>query len=469
MPMSAPRLLSAVLAGILAVFLAAGVTVVPTAAEAKTIQQLEDERARNAREREAVESALEGTDKELSELYLKLDQTRRDLSEAQTELAIRNEELAAAERQLESVRDRLDVARAQQAELVEEMAADAKEIERASAAIGDVARSAYRGSGNISALAVVMNAGSLQEFADSYSVMNSALRNQNLLLSDLRGEHAVNENRQARLDAVEERITELEEEAEELVAEAEDARAAAANLVDRIARLQADQETQAAELEDVISKGKERLSELKDDDAKIAADIQKIYEQERKAKEERERKAKEERERKAREHAKQQQPKSSSGSTSSGKAPPASSGGSSRTGALIPPITRSLYVTSSYGYRVYPITGGWFMHKGVDLRSGCGEKQIASAGGTVSAVRGAYGNGTHGNQVMINHGMIDGANYVTVYNHLSRFAVSKGQRVSQGQTIGYTGATGMVTGCHVHFEVWRNGRTIDPMSLPAFR
>ena len=117
--------------------------------------------------------------------------------------------------------------------------------------------------------------------------------------------------------------------------------------------------------------------------------------------------------------------------------------------------------------RWYPITGGYYMHQGVDLRSACGNSQVASAAGTVSAVRPAP-NGTHGNQVMINHGTINGSRYVTVYNHLSRFAVSQGQSVSQGQTIGYTGATGNVTGCHVHFEVWRNGSTIDPMGLSAF-
>src|SRR5699024_7774961 len=90
-----------------------------------------------------------------------------------------------------------------------------------------------------------------------------------------------------------------------------------------------------------------------------------------------------------------------------------------------------------------------------------------SAGGTVVEVNPAP-NGTHGNQVMIDHGVIGGSTYVTVYNHMSRFAVSQGQQVSQGDTIGYTGATGLVTGCHVHFEVWKNGSTINPMGLPGF-
>lgn len=469
------RTLFILLAGLLSALLAVGAVVVPqpAPAEARSVKDLEDERAKNRKEREEVKASLEGTDAELSDLYLALDETRRRLSEARTELDLRNEELAAAERELQSVRDRLAVAQAQKEELTAEMKEDAEEMERASSAIGDVARSAYRGSGNVSSLAVVMNAGSLQEFADSYSVMNNALRNQGLLLGELQDGNVVNENRAARLEAVEERITELEAEAEELVAVAEEKRAAAEQLLAEVTSLEAQQESQAEKFEKMIKDGEKRLEKLKEDDSKLAADIAAIHEAERKRKE------KEERERKAAEAAAEEEARkkgNSSGSGSGGGSsspsnPPApsGSGGGGRTGALIPPISRALHVTSPYGYRVYPITGGWFMHNGVDLRSGCGERQFASAGGKVTAVRGAYGNGTHGNQVMINHGTIDGATYTTVYNHLSSFAVSQGQKVSQGQTIGYTGATGRVTGCHVHFEVWRNGSTIDPMTLPAFR
>jgi len=83
---------------------------------------------------------------------------------------------------------------------------------------------------------------------------------------------------------------------------------------------------------------------------------------------------------------------------------------------------------------------------------------------TTSSPGSAAGNGTHGNQVLINHGVLDGRSTVTVYNHLSRFAVSYGEQVSRGEVIGYTGATGNTTGCHVHFELWFNGAPVNPMS-----
>ena len=73
-----------------------------------------------------------------------------------------------------------------------------------------------------------------------------------------------------------------------------------------------------------------------------------------------------------------------------------------------------------------------------------------------------YYNSGYGNRVILNNGTIRGANIVTTYNHLSRFAVSAGQRVSRGQTIGYVGTTGSSTGCHLHFMVLVNGSHTNP-------
>lgn len=411
---------------------------------------LQEQREQNAREREEVEASLEGTSSDLAELYLALDETKRRLPEAQAELEVKNQELDAAERELESVQDRLTAAEAQRDGLEAEIAASDTEMTSANAALGEVARSAYRGGDGISTLAVVFDATSPQEFASSYSVMSSAMRTQSEALADLQNVQAVNRNREARLDAVQDRIGELEAEAADAVAEADAARAAAADLVDEIAQLKKDQERQAADLEDAKAKSQKQLNELKAADADLADQIAEIVEKERAEEEARRREA-----------AK----KNPGGSA---KPPASSGGGGGASGKLIPPVNRSnLHVTSPYGMRYYPF-GGYWMHQGVDLRSPCGEAQIASASGTVSAVRPAAGNGTHGNQVMINHGSIGGHVYVTVYNHLSRFSVSTGQRVSQGQTIGHTGATGKVTGCHIHFEVWKDGATINPMSLPGF-
>ena len=436
-------------------------------AGADDLDDLEEQQEQNAQEREEVESALEGTDTELAETYLELDDINRRLPVAEQELVTANEELAAAERHLSEVQGRLEVARQQQSDLEEEIAQGEAEIAQNEDAMGEVARTAYRGGDGLSTLSLIFGSSSAEEFAQDYSAMNSALRTQDQTLSDLESLQAVNRNRQVRLDAVEDRIVELEAEAQGAVEAAEVARQRAANLVVEIKQLKSDKEDKAAELEDLREEYAEKQEELEAENDRIAQEIK----DEIAAIAARE-KAERERQREAERQAAAQQNSGSSsggGSSSDGSSDGGSGGGSdsgggsSSSGSFVPPISRSLHVTSPYGMRWYPITGGYFFHQGVDLRSGCGETQMAAASGEVIAVRPAAGNGTHGNQVMVNHGVIGGNSWVTVYNHLSRFAVSVGQHVSQGQAIGYTGATGNVTGCHVHFELWRNGATVNPM------
>jgi murein DD-endopeptidase MepM/ murein hydrolase activator NlpD len=95
------------------------------------------------------------------------------------------------------------------------------------------------------------------------------------------------------------------------------------------------------------------------------------------------------------------------------------------------------------------------------MRTYCGTKIFAARSGTVAW---AQWKGGFGNQVLVNHGSIGGKNVMTSYNHLTSFAVSPGQRVQAGQLVGYSGNTGLSGACHLHFEAYVNGSTIDPMT-----
>ena len=117
------------------------------------------------------------------------------------------------------------------------------------------------------------------------------------------------------------------------------------------------------------------------------------------------------------------------------------------------------YITSRQGPRIHPVTGEYKNHGGTDIGASYGTAIWAADSGTV--VRSSDGwNGGWGNYVMIDHGN----GMQTLYAHMSSRAVSVGQTVSRGQTIGYVGSTGMSTGAHLHFEMYVNGARIDPQT-----
>ena len=112
-------------------------------------------------------------------------------------------------------------------------------------------------------------------------------------------------------------------------------------------------------------------------------------------------------------------------------------------------------LSSGFGMRFHPILGFSRMHQGVDFAAATGTPVLASAAGRViqSGWAGGYGNVIH-----IDHGK----GLVTRYAHLSRLIAKTGQAVGQGQRVGLVGSTGLSTGPHLHYEVWQNGRPVDP-------
>lgn len=125
-------------------------------------------------------------------------------------------------------------------------------------------------------------------------------------------------------------------------------------------------------------------------------------------------------------------------------------------GALSRPVNGG--ITSGFGMRRHPILGYSRMHSGLDFKASYGTPIYAVTDGTVAF---AGRKGGYGNFVQINHG----GGLASGYGHMSRFAVSSGTRVRRGQIIGYVGSTGLSTGPHLHYELYRGGRAVNPMSV----
>jgi len=120
------------------------------------------------------------------------------------------------------------------------------------------------------------------------------------------------------------------------------------------------------------------------------------------------------------------------------------------------------WLSSPFGGRKDPFTGQDDFHPGLDISSPQGEPVLAPADADVSS---AGPGGDYGNLVVLDHGY----GIMTKFGHLSRFAVSAGQRVKRGDVIAYVGTTGRSTSPHLHYEIWMNGRLTNPMRLLAQR
>ncbi len=115
-------------------------------------------------------------------------------------------------------------------------------------------------------------------------------------------------------------------------------------------------------------------------------------------------------------------------------------------------------LSSNFGFRRHPILGYTRQHTGIDFAAPTGTPIYASGDGVISK---KYRSGSYGNYVKIRHN----GTYDTAYAHMSRFAkYAEGQRVTQGDIIGYVGTTGRSTGPHLHYEVHKNGVPINPLS-----
>ncbi len=113
-------------------------------------------------------------------------------------------------------------------------------------------------------------------------------------------------------------------------------------------------------------------------------------------------------------------------------------------------------MASGYGYRMHPILKVRAMHKGMDFSAPKGTEIYATGDGIVERVQKVYGG--YGRNIIINHGY----GYKTLYAHMNSFNVRRGQRVKRGEVIGYVGNTGSSTAPHLHYEVKKDGKHVNP-------
>lgn len=308
--------------------------------------------------------------------------------------------------------------------------------------------------GDLGLLPLLMNATNLSDLLTVFDDAGDIMKSDVELYEDYIEAREHTEQVKAEYEATK---TELEAEQEELRAQQAELEAE----IEEATRL-------IQELEEDIEAREEELHQLLLAEIETAERIDRLVEQQ-----ERERREAEERRRREEEARQNQQGGGSSapaengggGSESGGNGGGSESGGGSQTvtgtGSWSWPCPGCYYITSRFGNRYHPIFNEWRYHSGLDIGAGYGSAVTAADSGTVIM---AEVNGGYGNCIMIDHGN----GYYTLYGHLSGYAVSGGQGVSKGQTIGYVGDTGWATGPHLHFEVRSGSSKLDPETTCGF-
>ncbi|HEX2032278.1 MAG TPA: peptidoglycan DD-metalloendopeptidase family protein [Actinomycetota bacterium] len=356
-----------------------------------------------------TENLIEEAEEERQGLLDELGEADRDREALAEEIQVLNGDLEEARGRLAVVRARLDAARMALIETTEELEETRDRLRDQQRTLDQRAATAYK-LGPAVYLDVLLGSDDFRSLADRSAYLQSVLTVDSDLVVGLETTRSLVADQK---DTVADVEAQLSEQWDRVHAE-----------VERIAALKAEQQALQSEIEQEISVREGLLEDIEETKAEYEAAVAELQ-------------------------AQSDQIRAvlqSGGSSGSGQVP---SGGQ-----LFWPTAGS--ISSGFGWRTHPIFGTQRFHSGVDIGGACGQPIWAAEDGQV--ISAGY-NGGYGNATVIDHG----GGLATLYAHQSSFAVSSGQSVSRGQTIGYVGTTGWSTGCHLHFEVRVNGSPVDPV------
>jgi murein DD-endopeptidase MepM/ murein hydrolase activator NlpD len=429
-----------------AVSVAIGLVTVPLRTPPAEANPLKDRQSQVRKKIDEAHHDLDDASARTRRATIRLREARSDLSDARAELSVARTRLGAAQARDAAMQEKLERAQARLEAARAEVRSGRRDVGEQQEAVEDVVVGVYQeGDPDLLGLEALLNAETPEDITRRDIVRDAVADDQAMAYDELR----------ATLVLLRVRREEVAEARREVAA----ARREAARHLEQMEVLE-DQATQARDAVVVlVGRTKDVRAEAVAAERADRAALQRLKQQEQQIREKlrrqalaalRRQRAREAARKRAAAEAARKRAASSRSSGGGGGTPSRSSAG--RSGPP-PGVLR---------YPKHPIYGYWGLHDGTDFGAGgCGAPLYATAGGRVmSSVRSSV----YGNRLIINHGLKRGKGLASVYNHASRYVVGVGQRVSRGQLIGYMGSTGWSTGCHLHFTVLANGRTVDPMN-----
>ncbi|GAB3558912.1 peptidoglycan DD-metalloendopeptidase family protein [Spelaeicoccus albus] len=413
-----------VAACLLGVSMALGSFAAPAAAQ----DDVQDQKSRTDQKVKSLMNRFEDLSKELATSYAKLQDAKKRLPDARSAVAVAQSKLEAAKEKDRKLASRLAEAKTAQQQATDDLKESQASIEKNRSGVAKMARRAYRNGGVSSNTAIWLQAAHGDDMVGAVTMVSSAVQAQSNVLRQLEEDRAVQRNARARLVAVRAKVAELKKESAAHVVVREAAQRKAEEVAADLTALVATTKKESATLAAAKSKTKNRLSAERKQQKALAAKILKQQRADRRAKH---------------------------------YADSGSSSGSSSSNSYLQNPAPGYPVTSNFGWRYHPIYHTRKLHAGTDFGVPCGTTVHAAAPGRVMSA--GYRIGA-GNEVVINHGSVHGGQLATAYKHNSRLLVHAGQRVSRGQAISVSGTTGWSTGCHLHFEVLRNGQYTNPLN-----
>jgi murein DD-endopeptidase MepM/ murein hydrolase activator NlpD len=382
---------------------------VTTAAPASATTDPRTRRNRVNQQITVAQAALADLSTKAKTAFLALRKTQLAIPAAQARLNAAQARIVAAEARKQQIEADLVEAKADEAAGQVRLAINAAQTRTAEDRRNDLARAAYEGGGS-ERFSVLLDSDSARDLSERLYLVERVSDRQQTVLTDLKDARLQGQVEQSLLEAATRRVAQLNLQAKANLLEAQSAATDAAAAKAQLVTLASSQKRQLAAVAAQRAAEKRRVDELQKESDAITALLR------------------------ARSH---------SGSNT----PPADAGGT-----LAYPVSGP--ITSEFGMRYHPILHYYRLHAGMDFGVPCGTPVHAAANGVI--VSAGWGGG-YGNRIIIAHA----GPLATTYNHLKSIRVHSGS-VSRGELIGYSGTTGLSTGCHLHFEVRVNGTPVNP-------